>query len=589
MAISMTTGIFSGLDTGQIIEQLMAMERRPLEQLSQKKASYEAKISSYGSLSSALSSLRATLDSLKQDSIFSMSATTSDSSVFTVSASSSAAEGSYNIKVEDLAASQSLYSISFGSSSSKVADLSAVASQKIKVQVGSGTAAEITIDSSNNTLSGIRDAINNAGAGVRASVLKENDKFVIDSTNNVIVFNDGADRTATLAAGAYTADELAAAIDAALEAANDTNSPADSFSVSYDSTNSKFVITNNSGVSVNFLWGNTATTAEQILGFDPVTDTVASGSSTTADSTADGTYKLVLTSESTGASNTIKLLVDEDNDGTYEESTSERDGVGLSSLATNATFDANHNVTSGYSNMFQSQAAADASLVINGLAVTRSSNTIDDLITGVTINLLKDSSGNTLKLDVTKNIAQVTENINSFVSAYNSAVGLASSLSTVSEGQSVVLGGDSTARGIISTLRSTITRSFSGTTPSSLGLGHSKDGVLSLDTTRLEEAMNNDLQNVIDTFDAMATSLEDTLDNYINSVIPSRENGLSNSIDIIEDRMDNIERRLQKVELNYRQKFTLLEQTLGQLQQKSDFLTQQLDSLKDLAGGRKNA
>ncbi len=589
MAISMTTGIFSGLDTGQIIEQLMAMERRPLEQLSQKKASYEAKISSYGSLSSALSSLRATLDSLKQDSIFSMSATTSDSSVFTVSASSSAAEGSYNIKVEGLAASQSLYSISFGSSSSKVADLSAVASQKIKVQVGSGTAAEITIDSSNNTLSGIRDAINSAGAGVRASVLKENDKFVIDSTNNVIVFNDGADRTATLAAGTYTADELAAAIDAALEAANDTNSPADSFSVSYDSTNSKFVITNNSGVSVNFLWGNTATTAEQILGFDPVTDTVASGSSTTADSTADGTYKLVLTSESTGASNTIKLLVDEDNDGTYEESTSERDGVGLSSLATNATFDANHNVTSGYSNMFQSQAAADASLVINGLAVTRSSNTIDDLITGVTINLLKDSSGNTLKLDVTKNIAQVTENINSFVSAYNSAVGLASSLSTVSEGQSVVLGGDSTARGIISTLRSTITRSFSGTTPSSLGLGHSKDGVLSLDTTRLEEAMNNDLQNVIDTFDAMATSLEDTLDNYINSVIPSRENGLSNSIDIIEDRMDNIERRLQKVELNYRQKFTLLEQTLGQLQQKSDFLTQQLDSLKDLAGGRKNA
>ncbi len=475
MAITMATGIFSGLDTGQIIDQLMALERRPLEKLSQKKAFYDAKISAYGSLSSTLETLKTTLSSLKGDSIFSMSTSSSDESVFTATASSLTSEGTYTIKVNNIATAQSVYSAQFSTENSAIADLSTYATQKLQIQVGNNAAVEIDIDSSNNTLTGIKDAINNANTGIRASVISD------DGTN----------------------------------------------------------------------------------------------------------YRLVISSESTGASNRIVIKVDEDYDGVFEESPDETDTTGLSRLAFNATYDSNGNVTGGITSMTQSQAAVDASLEIDGLSVTRSSNTIDDLITGVTIDLHDDSSGNTLALNITKDISQIIANVESFVSSYSAAMSLARSLSVPSDGQAVILTGDSTARGMMTSLRSAITTSFKGNTPSSFGLSHDKEGVLSLDTSMLEDATGNDLQSVMDTFDAMAESLEDTLDNYMDTLIPARTDGLNNSIDLIEDRVDTMERRLDKVELNYIQKFTLLEQTLSQLQQNGDFLTQQLTSLSSITNGGK--
>src|SRR3972149_6730000 len=196
-----------------------------------------------------------------------------------------------------------------GYQNSKVADLSSVATQKIKIQVGSNTATEISVTSSNNTLSGIRDAINDADAGVTAAVVKENSNFVISASNNTILFNDGTDKTATITAGTYTGSELATAVQTALNTAYGSSA----FTVSYDSAATKFSITNGTGSSVNFLWGNSSTTTEQILGFDPVTDTVADSSSATSDDLVDGTYKLTITSDSTGASNSLKIQIDEDN------------------------------------------------------------------------------------------------------------------------------------------------------------------------------------------------------------------------------------------------------------------------------------
>ncbi|MFQ5596578.1 MAG: flagellar filament capping protein FliD [Nitrospiria bacterium] len=577
MGVTVSSGIFSGIETAQLIEQLMAVEQQPLASLNKTQAAFEAKISAFGGLKSAVSTLKTNLGSLKKDTIFAMSAKPSDTSILTASAKSTASVGNYSIVVNQLATSQSLYSEIFSSSTSAVADLSSVATQKLKIQVGSATAKTITIDSTNNTVAGIKDAINAANAGATASLV--NVGFVIDSTNNTLVFNDGSNRTATLTAGTYTGDALATEIKTALEAAN---AGSDTYTVTYDASTKKFKIANDTGNAnaVDFLFENASTTSEGILGFN-TTDhaSVAVGASVTSDNGVDG-VRLVLSADATGTANRIVLTVDEDNDGVFEEATSETDTTGLSKLAFKATYDSAGAATGGTRNLTQSQASIDASLDVNGLTITRSSNTISDIITDVTLDLVSaPTTKPTVTLTLSKDLASIADNIDAFVGAYNRASGLGRSLS---DGKDLLLTGDSTARGIVTSLRSVITTSFKGNIPASFGLSHSKEGVLSLDSAVLDKAIDNDLQGVIDTFDAMAESLEDTLDDYVKTLIPARVNGLNSSVDRTKDRIESLGRRLITKEETFRRQFSALEETLSTLQAGGDFLTQQLSAISNI-------
>ncbi|HHQ41265.1 MAG TPA: hypothetical protein ENK20_03115, partial [Chromatiales bacterium] len=514
----------------------------------------------------------------KEGALIAKKAESSDTSVFTATADGTAVAGSYNVKVDRLATTQVLYSQTFTATTAEIADLSSVSAQKLKLRVG-GVEKEITVDSSNNSLEGIRDAINASGLQVEASIVDAG--FVVDSSNNTIVFSDGTTRTATLTAGTYTGEALAAEIKRALEAANGGS---DTYTVSWNATDRKFTITNDAGNAnaIDILWEDAGTTAESLLGFT-ATDhpAIAVGGSASSD-TAVGGYRLMLTAKQTGSAGRIAVLVDEDGDGTYEESPAETDTSGLSRLAFNPTYATDGSVASGVANLTQSQAAVDASLVVNGLTVTRSSNTIDDVITGVTITLADDSAGATELLTVSLDEETIVGRINGFVSAYNDAIGLVRSLTAVKEGESSLLSANGTARSIVDTLRATITRTFGSYTPARLGLSHSKEGVLSLDSDVLKGYLESDLEGVLDTFDRMAEALEDDLDHLITTAIPARTDGLESSIERIDDDMAELERRIRLKEVSLVKQFTLLEQTVGQLQQSGDLLMQQLDSLKGL-------
>lgn len=558
----------SSIDTNAIVQQLMQVERQPLLKLKQKEAGYQAKISAYATLLSSVSSFKSAVTSLKDSSLMGMKATVSDTSYMTATASSTATAGTYTMKIGSLAVAQSLSSLGFGSQTMKVADLSVNTTQKIKIQVGSGTAKEITIDSTNNTLSGIKDAINSASAGVTASLVKESSSFVIGANNKTIVFNDGtADRTATVAEGTYTSSGLATAIQTALNSAPGTTN---TFSVEYDTTLSKFKITNSAGPNVNILWGSTSTTAEQILGFDPTTDTVTAGSSTTGDDTVDGTYKLTLTANTTGASNTISLSVDEDNDGIYGEA-GETDTAGLSSIASG--------------NMTTTQAAADASITVNGLTVTRSSNTITDVITGVTLSLLKKSDTTEFTLSVGQDSSTLKSKLNSFVSSYNQVMSTINDLrgNATTRG---ILSGDATSATLKNTLRTIITATYNNTNLVSLGLTHDKNGVLSLNSTTLDSAVSSNQSGVITAINTMATSLEASLGDYVNTILPVKKSGYQDSVKNVQKNAENIERRLQTTEVALKKKFIALDRLLNQLQGTSSYLSQQMDKLGKTFGGK---
>jgi flagellar hook-associated protein 2 len=185
MAIISGTGIFSGIDSAKIIDQLMAIERKPVENLKSKKNDYNAKISQWGNISNQLNNLKNSLTNLKKINLVSFSAQSSNTNILTATASSNALEGSYNIKVNSLASAQSVYSMAYGSVDAAVADLGSNPVQKLMIKVGSSEEKVITIDSSNNSLSALKDAINSAGINVKANIINDGTgyRLVVSSTN----------------------------------------------------------------------------------------------------------------------------------------------------------------------------------------------------------------------------------------------------------------------------------------------------------------------------------------------------------------------------------------------------------------------
>jgi flagellar hook-associated protein 2 len=572
-SVTTSTGLYSGINTDQLIQDLLAVELQPINGLQQKESTYQAQISSYGTIKSTLSTLQDTLANLKSSALSAFAASSSDTSALTATATSSATSGTYNISIANLATAQSIYSPTFASESAAVADLSTNATQKLLLQVGSNDPATITVDSSNNTLSGIRDAINNAGVGVSASIV--NSGFVVDNTNNTIVFNDGSNHTATLTAGTYTADGLAAELKRALEAANSGN---DTYSVSYDTGTNSFTVTNDStnSNSIDLAFEDPSTTAASLLGFSSTDHAaIAVGSNMTGDNGVGG-YRLVLTGSDTGSSGRISVKVDENNDGAYEQGAAETDTTGLSQLAFNPTYDSTGSVTGGTANMTQSTAAVDAAFTVNGLSVSRSSNTVSDLINGVTLNLLNSTGGGSLTLTVSNDTNTVINNVNSFINAYNSANQLVRSLTVPQNGQGVLFTGDATTNSIMEALRTATITSYAGQNLAVLGFSHQQDATLTLNQGVLQSAMDNNLQGVIDTLDSMASSLDTTLGNYVDTAIPTRTDGLNQSIDNINQQIQGIQDRAATDQANLEAQFSAMETLLGQYQQDSNVLTQLL-------------
>lgn len=114
-------GVGTSLDVNAIVTQLMSVESRPLTALNTKEASYQAKLSAYGTLSSALSGLQTSLANLIYPSKFrTFGATVADTSITSASSTASALPGAYNLNVTQLAASQTLVGKGISSTTSTI-------------------------------------------------------------------------------------------------------------------------------------------------------------------------------------------------------------------------------------------------------------------------------------------------------------------------------------------------------------------------------------------------------------------------------------------------------------------------------------
>jgi len=448
------------LDVPSLVSQLMSVERRPITTLNTEVASYQTKISSLGTIQGLVSNLQTAVQNLSTN-LQGFSATSSDTSALSASASSTATAGTYSFAISALAQSQSLAAtgqtstsatITAGTSTTVTFDFGTTSGTTFTSN-GSGTKS-ITIDSSNNTLQGISDAINAANIGVSASIV-----------------NDGS-----------------------------------------------------------------ATP-----------------------------YRLVLSSTSSGASNSLKI-------------TTNGAGNGVDSLL---AYD-----PAGTKNLTQTVAAQNASYTVNGLAMTSSSNTVTNAIQGVNLVLSNVTPiAAPVSLTVAHDKSAVSTAVSGFVDAYNGLYNQLKSRSAYGNATAAGgdLSGDGTVRLMMDQLRGIFMTPASGGTMTSLsqiGVTTQADGTLKLDSAALNTAMAKnygDVTNLLTSASGFGTRLNAwaTSVNQSGGLIANHITSLNTSIAGFNSQISQLENRMTTLQALYTTQYTNLNMLLSSMNNTSAYLTQQ--------------
>lgn len=162
------TGLSSGLKTDEIIAKIMEYARRPQQKVQADKETAQTRLTAWQDLNTRVLALKIKCDTLAQSSGFGMMQTTSsDSNIVRATASATAATGDYYVKVVQRAQAHQVASQAGGYASAN----DVVGTGTLAITLNNGTSFEVALDSNNNTLAGLRDAINRAGKGVSASIM----------------------------------------------------------------------------------------------------------------------------------------------------------------------------------------------------------------------------------------------------------------------------------------------------------------------------------------------------------------------------------------------------------------------------------
>lgn len=463
MAISLS-GIGSGLDIKGLVSQLVQAEGAAKNNaLNRRESNYQTELSALGTLKSSLSSFKDAAAKLADaDNLLKVNATSADEAMFTASASSSASAGNYAVEVLNLAKAQKLSSAGFSSASDSVGTGT--------MTIGSGANSfDVNIDTDNNSLVGIRDAINNAA-----------DNSSVTAT--IVNVDDGAGGTEA---------------------------------------------------------------------------------------------RLVLTAKNSGTDNQISIDVTEGAE------------PGLSQLS--YSYDAG-GVGSG--GMNQLVAADDAQIRVDGMLATRSSNSITDVIPGVTLDLKAETTTAVeLSLGVDKDATQ--ESVQAFVDAYNKLADTYDRLTGYNaESESGgALQGDFSARQVMNEVRN-ILRTNDSSDPYgslfSIGMEIDQYGKMSIDGDKFDEVLSarpEALSNLLSSADGIAGQLESTLKQSLElgGIFDSRTNSLNQSLKKVEDERLDLEDRLQTLETRMLNQFITMDTLVAQYNNTGNYLAGQLAALPGFA------
>ncbi|MEX2257900.1 MAG: flagellar filament capping protein FliD [Woeseia sp.] len=168
MTSIISSGIGSGLDVAGLVQQLVTAEAKPVEtRIGQQEARTQSKLSAFGSLKSALSEFRDKLEAMQNpQSFLARKGSSGNEELFGISVDESAVPARYSVEVLQLAEAQKLTSGAFANSDT------VVGTGTLSMTIGASS-FDVEITEENNTLGGIRNAINNAAdnPGVAATIV----------------------------------------------------------------------------------------------------------------------------------------------------------------------------------------------------------------------------------------------------------------------------------------------------------------------------------------------------------------------------------------------------------------------------------
>lgn len=275
--------------------------------------------------------------------------------------------------------------------------------------------------------------------------------------------------------------------------------------------------------------------------------------------------KLVFTATQTGSANAITVTA-ADSDGNNTDSS------GLSALASN--------------NLTQVAAAQDAMIKVDGQQVTSATNRISSVVTGLTMNLTQADPGVTTALTVATDNSPLTNALQNLVTQYNAYQKTYSGLTSYDSTSNVAgpLLGDATATSTNNALRSIFGRNI--TTGSAtvqnladIGIQIDQNGVMSLDTTTLDSALQADSGAVRSLLTGTGTGLVAQVDTALNPFLQfggtfdSRTQGINAQLSSIAQQQSNLTLKLQQYQKTLLDQFTAMDSYVAQMNQSLSFLS----------------
>lgn len=234
------------------------------------------------------------------------------------------------------------------------------------------------------------------------------------------------------------------------------------------------------------------------------------------------------------------------------------------------------------------QASQDASFTMDGLTYTRTSNTVADVITGVSLDLKSADAAKTVTVTVARDTTELTKKITAFAEKYNAVVSYikANNRYDTETKTGGSFFGDSVARSVWEDLRRNMTSTVSGL-PDTMnrlihaGIKSNSEGVMSVDSTVLSAALSSNFTDVVNLFTKgtattgfgeLLYNTTSQIDDFVDGRIRNRQKGLGQNITNIKNSIRDREAALDAYESQLRAQFTALEGLLAGLKNQGNAL-----------------
>lgn len=567
-----TTGI------NNLVSSYVATEQnKRINPLTTRKTFYQNITSAYSVLSSKLDSLKNILTDLKStttDSVYySKTAASSNTNFLSVSSSSGSNDGSYTVRINQLAKNDLVLSHDLLSNDASTL-ITEPGTHEFEIKSGDGEGGELiskvslTLSSSdftdgvikNSTLmQKIQLAINSDKAVVNSSSITDSTA----SSGSFVVDLNGTETTINYSAGTYSD-----VIDSIIGQLNDISGLSAEKVMDGESYQLKVTV-NDSASYISF--GTDSGTLLSELGISSTKEKAASGVVTASlFSPVSGRSQLSLTSKNSGYDYRITSLSE-------TGSNKALDSVGLNLGSSRVSFSQNEGLdTAGF---LYTTEQLNAKIEFNGINIERSSNTISDLIEGSTFTLksIMQATDTTVNVAVNKDVNVIKTKVQEFITKFNDIYSYIKSNLKSNGTTKALFTGDTTATSILSLLNSIVYSSVSGipsnqiNSLSKLGITFNVNTGLTLtENSTFENAVENHLSEVVALFNStngIATNLYDRFDSYLGTsgYIAKSKTTYDTTVKSLSDSITSAQNRLDKNAESLRQRYINMQMQLAEL------------------------